>query len=221
MKVLITAGGTEEALDGVRRLSNTSTGATGLALARFFAEHGAEVVLLHAARVDVRGLPFETESWVTFDDLASALENHLGTRHYDAVIHLAAVSDYRLASAELDGLPVAAGDRGKIGTGRELVLRLHPNPKLIDSLRCWSRNPEVKVVGFKLTDDPDAESRAAQVNTLLERGVADLVVHNDIREIGPGRHLARIHTAAGVAADTTDKNEMAQALLRLLAAGEY
>ena len=73
MKVLVTAGGTVEPLDGVRRLSNTSTGATGLALAREFAARGDEVVLLHAEGVNAGNLPVEQESYLTFDDLAAAL----------------------------------------------------------------------------------------------------------------------------------------------------
>lgn len=220
MKILVTAGGTEEHLDGVRRLTNTSTGATGLALANAFAGQGAEVVLLHAERVPVDGQPFETISYVTFDDLASNLERLLGERAFDAVVHLAAVSDYRLASVEADGKAVAAGGQGKLGSGHELVLRLTPNPKLIDSLKNWSRNPDLAVVGFKLTDDPDPASRQERIGALLGRGVADLVVHNDIREIDGDRHLAAIHSPRGLVTITRDKNELAGALFRLLAEGE-
>jgi phosphopantothenoylcysteine synthetase/decarboxylase len=220
LRVLITAGGTEEPLDGVRRLTNSSTGATGLALARAFADWGAEVVLLHGERVPVDGLPFETIPFLTFDDLARALERVLGKREFDAVIHLAAVSDYRLASMEVDGRAVEISGRGKIGSGHEMLLRLTPNPKLIDSLREWSSNPAVVVVGFKLTDDPDPAARKASVDALLERRAADLVVHNDIREIDGERHLAVIHGQGGPVVKTGNKNELAGALLRLLANGE-
>ena len=221
MRVLITAGGTEEPLDGVRRLTNTSTGATGLALATAFAEGGTEVVLLHAGRIDVNELPFETIPFLTFDDLATALQELLDEREFDAVIHLAAVSDYRLASVEADGRTVDVTGRGKIGSGHELLLRLTPNPKLIDRLRQWSRNPNLVVVGFKLTDDPEPAARKARVAALLERGAADLVVHNDIREIDSERHLAAIHGQAGLLAETRNKNELAGALYRLLADGEH
>jgi phosphopantothenoylcysteine synthetase/decarboxylase len=219
VKVLITAGGTAEPLDGVRRLTNTSTGATGLALAREFAARGDEVVLLHAESVDAGGLAMEKEHYLTFDDLAAALERLLGERRFDAVIHLAAVSDYRLASLEVDGKALAPGARGKIGSGHELVLRLRPNPKLIDSIRDWSANPELTVVGFKLTDDPEPATREKSVAELLERGSADLVVHNDIREIDGVNHPAAIHSEQGLLARTRDKNELAAALHGLLATG--
>jgi phosphopantothenoylcysteine synthetase/decarboxylase len=218
--VLITAGGTEEPLDGVRRLSNTSTGATGLELARTFAARGAEVHLLHAERITVGDLKAQTTRYLTFDDLKSSLGHLLGSRHFDAVIHLAAVSDYGLASLEVDGRSLDRPVRGKIPSGREVVIRLRPNPKLIDRLRSWSKNPDLRVVGFKLTDDPDPGSRRTQVEALLGRGVADLVVHNDIREIDEGRHLAAIYSNHGAIEKTSDKNELAEALYRLLAAGE-
>jgi phosphopantothenoylcysteine synthetase/decarboxylase len=219
MKVLITAGGTEEHLDGVRRLTNTSTGATGLALAKAFAAAGADVVLLHAERVPAEGVPVKTISYLTFGDLESALREQLGNHRFDAVIHLAAVSDYRLESVEIDGETVDPDSRGKIGSGHELVLRLAPNPKLIDGLKRGSLNPELVVVGFKLTDDPDPAARRSGIDALLDRGVADLVVHNDIREIGPDRHRARIYGRSGKIAETTDKNGLAHALIGLLCQG--
>ena len=48
-RVLITAGATREAIDPVRFLSNRSSGKQGFALARAFAESGAEVVLVAGA----------------------------------------------------------------------------------------------------------------------------------------------------------------------------
>ena len=103
MKILVTAGGTEEPVDGVRRLTNSSTGATGGALARHFAEGGAEVLLLHAERAPLSGIPVERETFVTFADLEAALRRILSEDRWDAVVHAAAVSDYSVASVEVDG----------------------------------------------------------------------------------------------------------------------
>ena len=220
MRILITAGGTEEPLDGVRRLANTSTGATGLELARVFHARGAEVFLLHAERVAAGGLPVRAEPFLTFSDLEAGLQRLLGEHRFDTVIHLAAVSDYHLASLEVDGQAVETGGRGKIGSGHDLVLRLRPNPKLIDNLRQWSCNPGVKVVGFKLTDTPETATREESVRALLDRGVTDLVVHNDAGEIRNGRHPATVFNRSGVLAKTNDKTELAQALFGLLSQGE-
>jgi phosphopantothenoylcysteine synthetase/decarboxylase len=215
MRVLITSGGTEEPLDGVRRLSNLSTGATGAALANGFAERGAEVLLVHAERAALPEPGIESRTFVTFADLERVLMSALGERFWDAVIHAAAVGDYRIAALEVDGRNVEAG-RGKIGTGREVVVRLAPNPKLLDSLRTWSSNAEIAVVGFKLTDHADPEERRSHVRALIDRGVADFVVHNDVSQIDNRRHLATIFRGHRVVATTDTKERLAEELIRLL-----
>jgi hypothetical protein len=74
------------------------------------------------------------------------------------------------------------------------------------------------VVGFKLTDEPDPARRVDQVRALLVRGVADLVVHNDVREIDEERHLATIHDCRGQVLQTETKEQLAKELWRLLSA---
>jgi len=217
MRVLITAGGTDVPIDGVRRLTNTSTGATGVALARVFAARGAQVVLLHAARAAVTGIEGECDTFTTFGELEARLRRLLSERTFDAVVHLAAVSDYRVAAVEVDGMVVPHGDRGKIPSGHDVVLRLAPTTKLIDRLRDWSRNPSVRVIGFKLTDHEDDGHRQRAVRQLLDRGSADLVVHNDLSEIDDDRHRATIWDRAGIVATTETKEQLGRALFDLLA----
>jgi len=219
MRVLVTAGGTEEPIDGVRRLTNVSTGATGAALARHFAARGAEVLLLHAARAAVGDQACEREPFTTFEDLEVALRRLLAARTFDVVVHAAAVGDWAVAAVELDGKAWDHRARGKLEGGRELVLRLRPNPKLIDSLRAWSANPALTVVGFKLTDEPDREARSEKARALLARGAADLVVHNDLSEIAGSRHRATIHGPAGVLAVAESNEGLAEMLIAILEKG--
>lgn len=219
MRVLVTAGGTEEPIDGVRRIANHSTGATGSVIAERLAADGAEVVLLHAARTDIDAAGVDHERFVTFADLEESLRRILGKNHFDAVIHLAAVSDYRVAAVEVDGQRVPHGRTGKIPSGHDVVLRLRPTPKLVDRLRSWSLNPTVRVVAFKLTNDPDLRAREAAVFSLLDRGAVDLVVHNDLAEIGDGTHRAVIWSPAGPIATTTTKPELAAVLAELITTG--
>jgi phosphopantothenoylcysteine synthetase/decarboxylase len=219
MKALVTAGGTEEPIDGVRRLTNLSTGATGAAIARHFAARGAEVLLLHAARAAVGEPGCEREPFTTFTELEAALRRLLAARAFDVVVHAAAVADWAIAAVELDGAARDHGARGKLEGGRELVLRLRPNPKLIDSLRRWSVNPALTVVGFKLTDEPDREARSEKARALLARGAADLVVHNDLSEITASRHRATIHGPDGVVAVAESTQELAEVLFAILEKG--
>jgi phosphopantothenoylcysteine synthetase/decarboxylase len=216
MRVIVTAGGTEEPIDGVRRLGNISSGATGAVIARTFAEGGAEVLLVHAERSAIQGPGLERDTFITFADLETALRRHLRTRSWDAVIHLAAVADYSVASVKVDGEEIEHGETGKIDSGREVMIRLAPNSKIIDSLRSWSLNKAVQVVGFKLTNINDPTDRALRVRALLDRGTTDLVVHNDLSEINGNRHPAEIWSSAGPIVRTTTKNELALALFDLL-----
>ncbi len=216
MRILVTAGGTEEPVDGVRRLTNTSTGATGGVLARTFAEHGAEVLLLHAARAPLDSVAVERDTFVTFTDLENALRRHLGAGDWDAVVHLAAVSDYSIASIKVDGRSVPHGNQGKISSGHEVVIRLTPNPKLIDNLKSWSRNRMIRVIGFKLTNDPDPEIRATRVRALLDRSAIDFAVLNDLGEMAADHHQAEIWGRRGPLVQTATKEELAEALWALL-----
>lgn len=216
MRILVTAGGTEEPVDGVRRLTNTSTGATGGVLARTFAERGADVLLLHAERAPLDSIPVNRDTFVTFADLETRLRRHLGDSDWDAVIHLAAVSDYSVASLEVDGREVQPGDQGKIGSGHEVVIRLTPNPKLIDDLKRWSRNRVIRVIGFKLTNEPDESRRRSRVRALMDRGTVDFVVHNDLQEITSNHHPAEIWGPNGPMVSTATKDELAAALWILL-----
>ncbi len=158
----------------------------------------------------------ERDTFLSFADLDAALRRDLGESDWDAVIHLAAVADYSVASVEVDGGTVVPGNQGKIGSGRGVVIRLAPNPKIIDSLRTWSRNKKIRVVGFKLTNTPDAAVRVAEIRALLDRGTTDLVVHNDLSEITAERHPAEIWTHHGPFARTATKTELAEVLFGLL-----
>jgi phosphopantothenoylcysteine synthetase/decarboxylase len=176
-------------------------------------------MLLHAARAAVGDQACEREPFTTFEDLEVALHRLLATRTFDVVVHAAAVGDWAVSAIELDGAAWDCRPRGKLEGGRELVLRLRPNPKLIDSLRTWSASPALTVVGFKLTDEPDREARSGKARALLARGAADLVVHNDLSEIDGSRHRATIHGPEGVLAVAESNEELAEALFAILEKG--
>ncbi|MDT8296930.1 MAG: phosphopantothenoylcysteine decarboxylase [Spirochaetaceae bacterium] len=225
MKILVTAGGTNEPIDGVRRIANMSTGQTGTVLAGHFAAMGAEVLLLHAqdslvpvAEAGAAGR-IESRSFRSFADLAGKLEEILSTREFDAVVHLAAVSDYSVTRVLIDGRDFPPGGPGKIQDVEEVVVMLRKNPKLIDSIKNWSRGGNVTVVGFKLTDTPDRSVRRDQAMAQLRRGGTDLTVQNDVSDITPDAHPAMIYGNAGFIAGTETKHEMAEVLWHLLAEG--
>ena len=217
-RILITAGGTKVPIDGVRAITNTSSGRTGADLATHFARAGHDVTLLHAADA---ALPEPTigtislRSFTTFDDLAGALSERLTGGRFDAVIHLAAVSDFDVDHVVVDGTSVTVDTRSKLDSGDVMEIHLERNPKLLAQLKELGGDSLV-VVGFKLTNGASTDQRAAAVQSIV--GDTDLVVHNDLTEMSEGRHVATIYRAAGggveVVATVADNAELAAALER-------
>jgi phosphopantothenoylcysteine decarboxylase / phosphopantothenate---cysteine ligase len=170
LRVLVSAGGTREAIDPVRFIGNRSSGRMGLALAGRAAARGAEVTLIAAnvalpappgvARVDVE----------TADELRRALEREFDSSH--VLLMAAAPADFR----PLDPKPekIARGDRG-------VALELEPTEDILAALGA-KRAPGQTLIGFAAETEPGLE-RARQK---LERKGADAIVFNDVSrsEIG-------------------------------------
>lgn len=219
-RVLITSGGTEEPIDGVRSIGNFSTGRTGALLADAFAAAGHEVTLVRAQRAAAASVDVREVTYVTFADLSGALRRLLAAESFDAVVHAAAVSDYSVADLLVDGGAVAAAADAKLASGRDVQIRLKPNPKLVDELRAWSRNPAIRIVAFKLTRAADAAAARQAVESLFAHAPADLVVHNDLAELdaATGRFPATLWTRAGAARRLETRTALAAALGEALAA---
>ena len=97
-KILITAGGTREAIDPVRFLGNRSTGRQGIAIAREALSRGAEVTLV-TSNIDAALIPqgCSVIDAPSAQDVYDAVMSHLG--HSDALVMAAAVADYRPRAA--------------------------------------------------------------------------------------------------------------------------
>lgn len=218
-KVLVTAGGTSEKLDSVRRITNSSTGRSGRRLADDLHAMGFDVTLMRARQAEashepgLRQLQFED-----FNSLESSLKAELAQGQYTHVIHMAAVSDYRLDGVRVDGLPVEPGN-GKIPSGRKLELILEPTPKIIAGFRGWSGNPHLRVVGFKLTSGASEADRRTAAGRVLEH--SNLVIGNDVSEFDPvtGDHPYRAYSQNGTH-QISDFNELSAYLTQWILTGE-
>lgn len=211
MNILITSGGTREPIDGVRVLANASTGATGAALADAFARAGATVTLLHA-RASVR--PHEAnvrcENFLTVADLDRLCAETLAAHDVDLIIHAAAVSDFVLDALVVDGVRHTAPMAGKLDSTRGFTASFVPGKKILPHLKSYSKNKNVKLVGFKLTDGASAETVREAVEKVLAAG-ADLVVHNDVQHMR--RLRATVWSTAGEVAKLPSQNDLEAFLL--------
>jgi phosphopantothenoylcysteine decarboxylase/phosphopantothenate--cysteine ligase len=149
IRVLVTAGRTEEAIDDVRYISNRSSGRMGFALARVAREMGARVALIHGT-VDVPPPGVDsTKRVVTADEMRKAVARAFPRS--DIVIMAAAISDFTPPKRAT----------GKIQRGKEkLSLELEPTVDILASLGKKKRKDQI-LVGFALETD-DAEKRARE-----------------------------------------------------------
>jgi phosphopantothenoylcysteine decarboxylase/phosphopantothenate--cysteine ligase len=140
LRILITSGGTREPIDGVRSITNTSTGRTGSAIAEHFSSRGHQITFLCAEdsvrpsqaspnrlQNQIREIPF-----LTFQDLRRELQRELSGHHYDAVVHAAAVGDFSLESITRGGTQITKPLR-KIEADGELTLHLKRNPFVVQN----------------------------------------------------------------------------------------
>ena len=170
-RVLVTAGGTREAVDPVRFISNHSSGRMGHAVAEAAADRGAQVVL-------VTTQPFAGHAGVLVHHVESAADMLAALRQEldgsDLLVMVAAVADYRPARTEPQ--KIRREER------EELVLRLERNVDILAELGRDSHAEGVFRVGFA-AEDVDLERHAAEK---IERKRLDAIVANDISQPGIG-----------------------------------
>jgi phosphopantothenoylcysteine synthetase/decarboxylase len=213
LKVLITSGGTREPIDGVRVITNSSTGGTGALIADVFAKRGAEVFLVRAEGAVKPVEPsIKQQTFCTSSDLDSICQQILSSRDIDLIIHAAAVSDFVVESVEIDGVSHAAPISTKLSSSAALSVHLRPGKKILPHLKNYSRNRSVRLVGFKLTNGATQADAQRAIQAVFASG-ADWVVHNDLRTIDT--HRANVWSANGEVAECASLEHLARHLLLL------
>jgi phosphopantothenoylcysteine decarboxylase/phosphopantothenate--cysteine ligase len=165
--VLVTAGGTREALDSVRYLGNRSSGKMGFAVAAEAARRGAEVVLVAGPSAQ------PTPAGVRRVDVESALAMRDAVLRElpsaSVVIKAAAVADFRPAA------PIAGKLRKEeLPDGAGLTVELTRNPDILAEI-CRDKGSRI-VVGFAAESGDPVESARRK----LARKGCDLIVANDV-----------------------------------------
>lgn len=171
--VVVSAGGTVEAIDPVRFIGNHSTGRMGVAVAEAALARGARVTIV-AGRVEV---PLPAAAQViparsTAAMRAAVIEAVFGGRA-DVLIMAAAVADFRPAQV--------AGT--KLTRGASLTLVLEPTEDILAEVvtRAGTTDPRPVIVGFA-AETGSLERAPAKIR----RKGADLLVANDVAEAGSG-----------------------------------
>jgi phosphopantothenoylcysteine decarboxylase/phosphopantothenate--cysteine ligase len=161
--VLVTAGGTREALDPVRFLGNRSSGKMGYALAEAAQCRGARVILISGPSALYPPAHCEFIKVTTADEMRKAVLERMGEA--TIVIKAAAVADYR---------PVNVSEQKLKRTG-PLTLELAPTEDILAEV-VRRRHPGQLIVGFAAETQNRMENGRAK---LLRKG-ADAIVVNDV-----------------------------------------
>ncbi len=167
-KVLVTAGSTEENVDGVRFISNHSSGKMGIALASAAADRGADVSLIYG-RIKVSlpdNIVSETKVKTTEDMYDAVMEQY---KDADIIIMAAAPADYRMKRTFANKVK-----------SKELVLELEKTPDISKAL--GQVKGDKKLIIFSA----ETENLIENAKGKLEKKNADLVVANDVTKEGAG-----------------------------------
>ena len=163
LSVLVTAGGTREAIDPVRFIGNRSSGKQGHAVAEAAARRGARVCLVTTASMPVSG-PVEVVPVVSAAEMHEAVAARAAAA--DVVVMAAAVADFR---------PVAVAPEKIKKAGGPPQIRLEPTIDILAELGRTKWAGQI-LVGFAAeTTDVAAHARAK-----LDAKGADLLVANDV-----------------------------------------
>lgn len=159
-RIVVSAGGTQEAIDLARYVSNRSSGKMGYALAEAARDRGASVTLVTGPTALSSPAAVEVVHVTTAQEMQAATRNAVAAA--DVLIMAAAVADYRAASVP----------EGKIKSESDtLVIELVKTPDIVGEL-----SGDFIKVGFA-AESEDLEARAVEK---LKRKQLDLIVVNDI-----------------------------------------
>ena len=243
MKVVITAGGTSEYIDKVRKITNSGTGKLGAKIADAIAStqvaneiyyiHTPKAILPHISLALQNGVKVYDIEIVNTNDLKEAVEKILTENKIDWFIHSMAVSDYYVSSVTTAG-NMASDIRGndniediiknprtvldnanKLSSSEDnLVIVLKQTPKIIGLIKKLS--PETHLVGFKLLEGVTKEYLIEIATKLMKKNSCDYVVANDLRDIKNGEHKALLLDNNGGIKKMEGKEKIAEEIVNLM-----
>lgn len=166
--VIVSAGGTQEAIDPVRYITNRSSGKMGYAVALKAAQAGAKTILV-SAPTDL-AVPIGVERIIVCSatEMKEAIDSHYDSA--DAVIMAAAVADYRVADVA----------DNKIKKQETMTLELVKNPDILASL--GERKQQQKLIGFAA----ETQDVITYGKEKVRKKNLDMLVANDVSKLNAG-----------------------------------
>ncbi len=170
VKILVTAGPTQEAIDPVRFITNRSSGKMGYALAKVARRRGAEVTLVTGpTSLSIPCKDIKLLSVRTAEEMREAVLDHFD--ECDVLIKAAAVSDYR---------PKISSQQKLKKSEASILLELE---RTVDILReVGKRKGHRILIGFSA----ETENLISNAAEKLKEKNLDFIVVNDVTKLGAG-----------------------------------
>jgi len=180
-RVIVTAGGTHEAMDPVRFIGNRSSGRMGYAVAQAVIDAGGDVTLVTGPSLLIPPVGADVIQVESAEDMFQAV--HVNLSGADAIVMTAAVADYRPAVVQTEKIK-------KTDANEDLSMQLERNRDIIASLK----NEPLLRVGFAA----ETSNHLANAHAKLQSKNLDLVVVNDaVATIGATTSQATIVDRTG------------------------
>ncbi len=236
-KIIVTAGGTSEKIDNVRKITNSSSGKLGSLIASKLIELNdskIEKIYYICSKNAVRPTNSKIEiiEVVDTNDLKNIVEKLLKSEKIDYFVHSMAVSDYTVdfvttatkiseniknnPNGDIYDLICHSKDNikaNKISSYEDdLIIKLKRTPKIISIIKKLS--PDTHLIGFKLLDGVSKDELIQIARNLRDKNKCDLVVANDLSNIRNGNHLAFIINKNNEYITAKDKLDIALKLIR-------
>ena len=231
-KIIITAGGTREKIDNVRRITNSSSGKLGMIIANQLLMERKDIFIYYVCSKNSLRPNDDRIKIIEIDgtiDLKNNIENLLKNDQIDYFIHSMAVSDYMtdyvttvdkikksiLEHNDVDdvfkNIEVVGGN--KISSHEDnLVIVLKQTPKIISIIKDIS--PSTYLVGFKLLDEVSKNELIEEAKRLRNKNNCDLVVANDLSNIRKGEHKGYIIDKNNNIEEAFGKDDIAKILIK-------
>jgi phosphopantothenoylcysteine decarboxylase/phosphopantothenate--cysteine ligase len=172
LKILITAGPTQEKIDPIRYVSNNSSGKQGYALAEEFLKLGAHVTLISGPTNINKPNVNKFIEVLSAEEMLSQVENNIDC---DIFISSAAVCDWKLIPYTLKNKKLSNSD--KLKKNKDIFFKLETNPDIIKFVSKNKKRPTL-VIGFAA----ETKNLIQNATKKLEEKQLDMIIANLIEK---------------------------------------
>lgn len=207
--IVITGGPTREYIDNVRFITNSSSGTTGIEIAKEAKLHGANVLLILGPTNLTIPRIINVKQVISSQEMTNEALNFLEKNSNATAILSAAMADFTPKETET----------GKIKSGNELIIEFIPTTKLSNKIK--PKFPECQLILFKAEWNVDRKELIQRAIEKMRGCQADFIIANDLSRPDAGfkiksNHVFVINQNGSITEIKTSKSELAREIINLL-----